>query len=148
MAGSGIRPRHYYLRPVEGHWKACMNDDRCYHVPTSPGQSVCTCLDRRMWLELALELAARRIVELEAAVQRRKPEVLTIGVPSDTVVSSVQPRPEGYAMANTNDILSKAFGAAEAAKRRATTAEEFAAASEAFSRLAIAMAAAGKSGVS
>lgn len=33
-----------------------MNDDRCQHVPTSPGQTVCTCLDTRMTLRLALEL--------------------------------------------------------------------------------------------
>lgn len=43
-----------------------MNDDRCYHVPTAPGQSVCTCLDRRMFLEFLVALQAQRIVELHA----------------------------------------------------------------------------------
>jgi len=33
-----------------------MNDDRCQHVPTSPGQSVCTCLDTRMTLRFALQI--------------------------------------------------------------------------------------------
>lgn len=55
-----------------------MNSDRCYHIPTSHGQSVCTCLDRRMWLELLVELQARRIVELEAERQRSRPVTLHI----------------------------------------------------------------------
>lgn len=33
-----------------------MNDDRCIHIPTAPGQLVCTCLDTRMTLRFALEL--------------------------------------------------------------------------------------------
>lgn len=55
-----------------------MNDDRCVHVPTSPGQTVCTCLDRRMWLELLVELQARRIVELTARIENPPPWVLNI----------------------------------------------------------------------
>lgn len=51
-----------------------MNSDRCYHIPTSHGQSVCTCLDRRMWLELLVELQARRIAELETERQRHQPQ--------------------------------------------------------------------------
>ncbi len=47
-----------------------MNDDRCCHMQTSPGQIVCTCLDARMWLRLLVELQARRIAELEADAQR------------------------------------------------------------------------------
>lgn len=31
---------------------------------------MCTCLDERIWLRLCLELAARRIVQLEAQAQR------------------------------------------------------------------------------
>jgi hypothetical protein len=38
-----------------------MNDDRCQHVPTSPGQSVCTCLDTRMWLEFVVQVQAQYI---------------------------------------------------------------------------------------
>lgn len=44
--------------------------DRCYHVPTSPGQKVCTCLDEIMTLRLTVELLARRIVQLERDNQR------------------------------------------------------------------------------
>jgi hypothetical protein len=63
-----------------------VNDDRCAHVPTSPGQRICTCLDRRMFLELLVELQARRIVELEREAQRHEPRLLQIpAVPlSDT----------------------------------------------------------------
>lgn len=47
--------------------------DRCYHVPTAPGQTICTCLDELMWLRLLVELQARRIVQLETAVQHHDP---------------------------------------------------------------------------
>lgn len=56
-----------------------MNDDRCTHFVTSPGQSVCTCLDRRMFLELLVELQARRIVELEKRVQHEAPHLVLGG---------------------------------------------------------------------
>lgn len=39
-----------------------MNDDRCQHVPTAPGQTVCTCLDTRMTLRFALDVE-RRLVD-------------------------------------------------------------------------------------
>jgi hypothetical protein len=44
--------------------------DTCYHVPTSPGQTVCGCLDLIMWTRLLVELQARRIVELEREAQQ------------------------------------------------------------------------------
>lgn len=53
------------LPALHSSYGQIMNDDRCYHIPTSEGQSVCTCLDRRMWLEMLVELQARRIAELE-----------------------------------------------------------------------------------
>lgn len=53
-------------------------DPDCQHIPTSPGQSVCRCLDRQMWLELAVELQARRITELEEERQRGAIREVTI----------------------------------------------------------------------
>ena len=50
-----------------------MNDDRCCHIETSPRQKVCTCVDRRMFLELLVELQARRITELETRLQHHDP---------------------------------------------------------------------------
>jgi hypothetical protein len=50
--------------------------DRCYHVPTAPGQGVCTCLDELMWLRLLVELQARRIAQLEHAAQQHPPQLL------------------------------------------------------------------------
>lgn len=41
-----------------------MNEDRCYHVPTSPGQGVCTCRDRQMWLEFVVQVQAETIARL------------------------------------------------------------------------------------
>jgi hypothetical protein len=46
-----------------------MNDDRCYHIPTSPGQKMCTCEDNRMMLELIIEMQARHIVQLQRRAQ-------------------------------------------------------------------------------
>lgn len=53
-----------------------MLSDRCYHVPTAPGQGVCTCLDELMWVRLLVELQARRIAELEAAAQAGRPQLI------------------------------------------------------------------------
>lgn len=39
-------------------------DDRCQHVPTSPGQSVCTCLDGQMWRDFVIEVQAEVIANL------------------------------------------------------------------------------------
>jgi hypothetical protein len=50
--------------------------DRCYHVPTAPGQTMCACLDLIMWTRLLVELQARRIAELEQRVQHGEPWVL------------------------------------------------------------------------
>ena len=55
-----------------------MRDDACYHIRTSPGQSVCTCLDELMWLRLLVELQARRITQLEEQAQHGVASVLTI----------------------------------------------------------------------
>lgn len=52
--------------------------DRCYHVPTSHGQSMCTCLDLIMWTRLLVELQARRITELEQQTQHCEPWVLNV----------------------------------------------------------------------
>ena len=41
-----------------------MNDDRCEHVKTAPGQMVCTCLDTRMTLRLALDVERARVAYL------------------------------------------------------------------------------------
>ena len=54
-----------------------MNSDRCYHIPTSPGQKMCTCEDNRMALELTIELMARHIATLERRLQTHKPVLLT-----------------------------------------------------------------------
>lgn len=56
-----------------------MISDRCYHVPTAPGQSVCTCVDELMWLRLLVELQARRLVQLEATAQAGEPQTIDIG---------------------------------------------------------------------
>lgn len=53
-----------------------MNSDQCYHIPTSPGQSMCTCEDNRMFLELLIELQARHIATLERRLQKGEPHVL------------------------------------------------------------------------
>jgi crotonobetainyl-CoA:carnitine CoA-transferase CaiB-like acyl-CoA transferase len=66
--------RHDRHRPNAG----IVNVDRCQHVPTSPGQTMCTCLDERMWLRLCLELAARRIVQLETAAQRGTARIIDV----------------------------------------------------------------------
>jgi hypothetical protein len=55
-----------------------VNSDRCYHVPTSPGQTVCTCLDYVMWLRVVIEVQARYIADLERRMQASAPKVLTI----------------------------------------------------------------------
>lgn len=47
-------------------------DDRCYHIPTAPGQGVCSCLDALMWTRLLVELLCRRVAELELEVQTHK----------------------------------------------------------------------------
>lgn len=41
-----------------------MNVDRCQHVPTSPGQSVCSCRDRQMWLEFVVQVQSETIARL------------------------------------------------------------------------------------
>lgn len=43
---------------------------KCTHVPTSEGQSMCTCEDHRMMLELLIEMQARYIVYLEKRFQQ------------------------------------------------------------------------------
>lgn len=62
-----------------------MNTDRCYHVPTSPGQSMCTCEDNRMSLELLVELQAWHIARLENRLQRHEARLLEIKLPSRRV---------------------------------------------------------------
>lgn len=47
-----------------------MNSDRCYHVPTAPGQTMCTCQDHRMFLELLIEMQSRHIAYLERRFQK------------------------------------------------------------------------------
>jgi hypothetical protein len=42
-----------------------VNDDRCLHVPTAPGQRVCTCLDERMWLRFVIQVQAEVIRQLQ-----------------------------------------------------------------------------------
>lgn len=54
-----------------------MNSDRCYHIPTSPGQTMCACQDYRMTLELTIELMAKHIITLEQRLYRASPKVLT-----------------------------------------------------------------------
>jgi hypothetical protein len=51
----------------------------CHHVPTSPGQTMCRCEDRRMYLELLVELQARHIATLERRLQTHTPRLITIG---------------------------------------------------------------------
>jgi hypothetical protein len=74
-----------------------MNDDRCYHIPMSPGQSMCACKDYQMGLELTIELLVREnatlksqsdlirllsthIRTLENRLQKHEAKVLTIAV--------------------------------------------------------------------
>lgn len=59
-----------------------MISDRCYHVPTSPGQDMCTCIDELMWVRLLVELQAKRIVELERQVQKGDFANYILGRPS------------------------------------------------------------------
>lgn len=54
-----------------------MNSDRCYHIPMSDGQKMCSCKDYQMTLELTIELLCKRVVELEARLSRHQPQVLT-----------------------------------------------------------------------
>jgi len=52
-------------------------NSKCYHVPVSPGQQMCDCLDTLIWTRLLVELQARRNVELEdmvASLQRQVAE--------------------------------------------------------------------------
>jgi hypothetical protein len=53
-----------------------VNSDRCYHVPTSPGQTMCTCLDYTIWLRLVIEVQARYIADLERRMQQASPPQL------------------------------------------------------------------------
>lgn len=55
-----------------------MNDDRCHHIPCSPGQTMCTCTSRRVFLENLVRLQAQRICELEAALYKPHPRLITI----------------------------------------------------------------------
>lgn len=52
---------------------------RCYHVPVSPGQGVCTCLDALMWARLTIEGLCRRVAELETQAQRHEPRLIVPG---------------------------------------------------------------------
>jgi hypothetical protein len=47
-----------------------MNTDRCYHIPTSEGQSMCTCQDHRMFLEMLIQMQAEYITYLERRFQK------------------------------------------------------------------------------
>lgn len=47
-----------------------MNDDRCYHIPTSEGQSMCSCMDYIMWLRVVIQTQAEYIVDLERRMQK------------------------------------------------------------------------------
>lgn len=53
-----------------------MNGDRCYHVPMSEGQSMCSCEDNRILLETIIQLQAAHIVALQRRLQRHKPVVV------------------------------------------------------------------------
>lgn len=67
----------FSLKQNPGYWaRSYMNSDRCYHIPTSPGQSMCTCEDNRMFLELLVELQARHIATLERRLQTHEPKVI------------------------------------------------------------------------
>ncbi len=55
--------------------------DRCYHIPTSPGQGVCTCVDALIWARLTIECQARRIVELERLTQQGVAALLNVDAP-------------------------------------------------------------------
>ena len=92
-----------------------MNDDRCYHIPTAPGQSMCTCRDRQMFLEVLIELQARRLTELESRLARHKPQVLTPFPGAARVVPEVNyTTPGGYDMLDTEtfELLNTAVRAA------------------------------------
>jgi hypothetical protein len=56
-----------------------VNSDRCYHVPTSPGQTMCTCLDYTIWLRLVIEVQARYIADLERRMQASHPQLIDPG---------------------------------------------------------------------
>lgn len=58
-----------------------MNDDRCYHVPTSEGQSVCTCLDKRMWLEFVIQVQAEMIAKLLKERHDSSPVLINLECP-------------------------------------------------------------------
>ena len=75
-----------------------VNDDRCYHIPMSEGQSMCACKDYQMTLELTIELLCKRVVDLEAQCFRAKPRVIIgpghqMTVPNQ--VPSKRPDPTG-----------------------------------------------------
>jgi hypothetical protein len=53
-----------------------VNDDRCYHVPTSPGQTVCTCLDYTIWLRFVIQVQGGYIADLERRMQARVPQLI------------------------------------------------------------------------
>jgi hypothetical protein len=53
-----------------------MNDDRCYHIPISVGQTLCTCQDNRMFLELLIEQQARHIAQLQRRLGTHEPFVV------------------------------------------------------------------------
>lgn len=58
-----------------------MNSDRCYHVPTSPGQTVCTCLDYAMWLRFVIQVQADYIADLERRMQAGTPRLIELANP-------------------------------------------------------------------
>lgn len=60
-----------------------MNSDRCYHVPTSEGQKMCTCQDFRMWLELIIQTQAEYIAYLERRYQKGEPRIITPRLDTD-----------------------------------------------------------------
>lgn len=51
-------------------------DDRCSHVPVSPGQSMCRCEDTRMLLELVIACQARYIDLLVRRFEKGEPRII------------------------------------------------------------------------
>jgi hypothetical protein len=45
-----------------------MGDDGCYHVPVSPGQTMCGCIDRIVWLRFVISVMAEHIADLERRI--------------------------------------------------------------------------------
>lgn len=55
-----------------------VNSDRCQHVETSPGQTMCTCRDYAMWLRFVITVQAGYITDLERRMHTVPPRIITV----------------------------------------------------------------------